>query len=99
MPGIPGIPLKHFRANVSRTSGAAISDDGGEYGHGYITGLSVITRGEASGHDMWIDADFLSDVTAAGNAAMVCPAPRSAPRTRAGCQLVPSRGHRALITL
>jgi hypothetical protein len=67
--GIPEIPLKHFRANVSRTSGAAISDDGGEYGHGYITGLSVITRGEASGHDMWIDADFLSDVTAAGNAA------------------------------
>jgi len=69
MTGIPEIPLKHFRANVSRTSGAAISDDGGEYGHGYITGLSVITRGEASGHDMWIDADFLSDVTAAGNAA------------------------------
>ena len=69
MTGIPEIPLKHFRASVSRTSGAAISDDGGKYGHGYITGLSVITRGEASGHDMWIDADFLSDVTAAGNAA------------------------------
>ena len=69
MTGIPEIPLKHFRANVSRTSGHAISDEGGEYGHGYIAGLSVITRGEASGHEMWIDADFLSDVTAAGNAA------------------------------
>lgn len=68
MTGIPEIPLRHFRANVSRTSGHAISDEGGEYGHGYIAGLSVITRGEASGHEMWIDADFLSDVTAAANA-------------------------------
>lgn len=33
-----------------------------------IRGLSAITRGEALGHEMWIDEQFLEQLTAAGNA-------------------------------
>lgn len=36
---------------------------------GIIRRFAVITRGEASGHGMWIDAEFLAAVAAAGNAA------------------------------
>lgn len=33
---------------------------------GIIRGIAVITRGEALGHDLWIDSDFLSEVADAG---------------------------------
>lgn len=61
------LPLKHFRANVARGASAVVRD-GGKYGFGMIENVSVITRGEASGHDMWVDQDFMSDVAAAINA-------------------------------
>jgi hypothetical protein len=60
-------PLKYFRATVSRGAGN-VQRDGGLFGFGLIQGVSVITKGEALGHEMWIDGDFLSDVTGAINA-------------------------------
>ena len=59
-------PLKHFRAAIAHGADA-VERDGGKYGFGVISGVSVITRGEALGHDLWIDHDFLSDVTAGIN--------------------------------
>ena len=35
---------------------------------GVLSGYSVITRGEALGHGMWVDGTFLSQVVEAGNA-------------------------------
>jgi hypothetical protein len=62
------LPLKYFRARTATANASEIDRDGGLYGFGVINGASIITRGEALGHDLWVDADFLSDVTAAGNA-------------------------------
>ncbi len=62
------LPLKYFRARTATANASEIDRDGGMYGFGVINGASIITRGEALGHDLWVDADFLSDVTAAGNA-------------------------------
>jgi hypothetical protein len=51
------LPAKGIKAEspVDRT--------GGDYGAGLIRGYAVITRGEALGHGLWIDHQFLSDVT------------------------------------
>lgn len=52
-----------------RTGRAAVekkvkySLEGGKYGAGYIEGVSVITEGEALGHDMWIDGEFVKQVS------------------------------------
>jgi hypothetical protein len=62
------LPLKYFRARTATANASEIDREGGMYGFGVINGASIITRGEALGHDLWVDADFLSDVTAAGNA-------------------------------
>ena len=62
------LPLKYFRARTATANASEIDREGGLYGFGVINGASIITRGEALGHDLWVDADFLSDVTAAGNA-------------------------------
>ena len=59
-------PLKYFRASVSHGAGT-VDRTGGMFSAGIIRGVSVITRGEALGHEMWIDNDFLSDVTGAIN--------------------------------
>ena len=64
---ILNLPLKHFRAKVSKGA-KVVERDGGKYGFGVVRGVSIITRGEALGHDLWVDADFLSDTTAAINA-------------------------------
>lgn len=62
-------PPRHSRSSVSRGLSASqegatarIDPTGGDYGAGLIRGLSVITRGEALGHGMWVDLDFLSAV-------------------------------------
>lgn len=53
-----------FRASVSFNSeGSRVHRKGGKYGRGYIEGVSVTTRGEALGHDLWCDAQFLADVS------------------------------------
>ena len=46
----------------------AVEREGGRYESGLIRRVSIITRGEALGHDLWVDRDFLSDVTAEINA-------------------------------
>ena len=57
---------QYLRASVARGA-ESVDRSGGTFGAGVIRGVSVITRGEALGHEMWIDQDFLSDVTAAIN--------------------------------
>jgi hypothetical protein len=50
------------------SSAAPVDPTGGDSGAGLIRGMAVITRGEALGHSMWIDAVFLQQVTDAINA-------------------------------
>ena len=66
MTNIINQPLKYMRANVAHGANS-VDRTAGMFGAGVISGVSVITRGEALGHEMWVDADFLSDVTAAIN--------------------------------
>lgn len=61
-------PPTYFRAAQSHGIDS-VERDGGRYEAGLIRGVSIITRGEALGHDLWVDRDFLSDVTGAINAA------------------------------
>jgi hypothetical protein len=60
-------PLKFLRARVA-TGEPSVERDGGLYGFGVIRGVSIITQGEALGHDMWIDTEFLQSVSDAANA-------------------------------
>lgn len=64
---------KLFRSNVARGISApdeqpAIERKGGNYKAGLIRGISVITLGEARGHDLWIDAEMLQQVATGINA-------------------------------
>jgi hypothetical protein len=52
---------KFFRASGVRGAGK-VKRKSGKYSAGMIESVSVITRGEALGHDLWIDASFLEDV-------------------------------------
>ena len=60
-------PLKYLRARVA-TGNPAVDRNGGNYGFGMISGVSIITRGEALGHDLWIDTEFLQSTADAINA-------------------------------
>lgn len=66
-------PLIRFRTTKSKgfkpSEEPRIVRDGGDYGAGLIRGFSMITRGEALGHEMWIDGEFLDQVAAASSAA------------------------------
>jgi hypothetical protein len=70
-PPNPAAPLNRFRTPIARGLKAAEKDqprvvrDGGDYGAGIIYGASIITRGEALGHRMWIDGDMVTQVYAA----------------------------------
>lgn len=58
-----------LRITLAKSDEAKIVDrTGGEYGGGKISGVSAITRGEALGHDLWIDSVFLDQVASALNA-------------------------------
>ncbi len=57
-----------FRASASYGD-PHVSRDSGIYEAGVISDVSIITRGEALGHDLWIDQDFLADVTQSINTA------------------------------
>lgn len=65
------VPLKNqpkaqmLRVLTKSNSPKIVDREGGDFGAGLIRGLSVITRGEALGHGMWIDDVFLSQVEAA----------------------------------
>ena len=58
-------PVSIFRAGVSLASSAnkpTVSYDGGNFDAGVIRNFAVITSGEALGHGMWVDTEFVSDV-------------------------------------
>jgi len=58
----------YFRSAAIHAGVHHVARDLGIFGKGVITDISVITAGEALGHDLWIDQDFLSDVADAINA-------------------------------
>jgi hypothetical protein len=60
-------PPKYFRTPISRGGESRVERDGGHYSAGLIRGVSVITRGEALGHDLWIDDIALQQVEQAIN--------------------------------
>jgi len=53
-----------FRAAVVRSSAdeMSVDENGGNYGAGVIRNFAVITTGEALGHGMWVDAEFMAHV-------------------------------------
>lgn len=58
-------PVSVFRAGVSLASSAnkpTVSYDGGNFEAGVIRNFAVITSGEALGHGMWVDTEFVSNV-------------------------------------
>jgi len=61
-------PPKYFRAPVSRGGQPRVERDGGYRGAGIIRGVSVITKGEALGHGLWIDDVTLEQVESLINA-------------------------------
>lgn len=69
-------PLARDRSKVKRGFSGNIDRTGGDRGAGLIEGFSVITRGEALGHRMWCDSEFLQQVhdaiNAAGDAGLKC---------------------------
>lgn len=66
-----GSASRVFRAPVARgiKSSQPIEREGGVYGSGLIRGVAVLTRGEAKGHQMWVDYVLLEQVTEAINTA------------------------------
>lgn len=55
-------PAEYLRAAKSTGSEPQIDRKGGNYSAGVIRGVSVITRGEALGHDFWVDSEFNEQV-------------------------------------
>lgn len=58
-----------FRALPQLSSSQEVDREGGDDGQGIIRGASVIMRGDALGHGMFVDAVMLDQVAAALNAA------------------------------
>lgn len=54
-----------LRTGIGPKPDLKIEREGGKFGAGLIRGFAVITRGEALGHGLWIDDDFLDQVVAA----------------------------------
>lgn len=61
-------PPKYFRAPISRGGEPRVDRTGGYRNAGIIRGVSVISKGEALGHGMWIDNVTLEQVADAMNA-------------------------------
>lgn len=51
-----------LRANPSRGAAPKVERTGGFRRQGIIRGASIVTRGEAAGHGMWLDGGFLQSV-------------------------------------
>lgn len=58
-----------LRSSPARKGIGGIDEQGGFYGGGVIFDVAVISRGEALGHDLWIDTAMLSQVSDAINRA------------------------------
>lgn len=54
---------------ASKENESRVDRTGGDYGAGIIRGFATITRGEALGHDFWIDEEMVAATAAAINAA------------------------------
>lgn len=55
----------YYRSGIAKSGEVTkVSFDGGKFGAGVVTGVAVITRGEALGHDSWIDSEFIWQVNA-----------------------------------
>lgn len=68
MPAISNAPTKKRFSSRSLNTEVAVKVDpvGGDFGAGLIRGVSIITKGEAFGHKLFIDDVFLDSVNAAG---------------------------------
>jgi hypothetical protein len=56
-------PVTKFRAGIVRLSAVpAVDRTGGKFGAGLIRGVSLVTVGEALGHGLWLDAEFVQTV-------------------------------------
>ena len=58
-------PVSVFRAGTalsSRSDKPAVSYEGGNFEAGMISNFAVITSGEALGHGMWVDTEFVANV-------------------------------------
>lgn len=62
-------PLKRLRAAPSKGAKPRVDRTGGHFGAGLLTGVSVITRGEARGHHEWVDQFAVEQVVKLGNKA------------------------------
>lgn len=60
-------PPKYLRSQPSKSTDAKVDRTGGYRKAGIIRGVSVITAGEALGHDMWIDSTMVEQVSEAIN--------------------------------
>ena len=65
---MPRNPARKYRARTSLATGIAEGAQGVDREARVIRGYSVVTRGEAKGHEAWIDETFLDQVVAVGNA-------------------------------
>ncbi|MCH8968599.1 MAG: hypothetical protein IIA66_05720 [Planctomycetes bacterium] len=59
----------YLRGTAARglVSDGSVIRDGGDSGAGLIRGIAVVTMGEALGHDMFLDGEFLDQTAAAMN--------------------------------
>lgn len=63
-------PLKYARGPKAYSEkNVVVEREGGEYGAGVIRRVSVLQRGEALGHEMWVDETMLTQVADAINGA------------------------------
>lgn len=60
--GTRPVMSRFARASVAESAPAKIDTAGGMYKAGLIRNVSVITAGEALGHELWIDAVFVQQV-------------------------------------
>jgi hypothetical protein len=68
-PDVLYYPPKYLRSPVATSKALRVDRNGGYDGAGAIYGASVITRGEAEGHYMWIDSEFNAAVAQHMNSA------------------------------
>lgn len=65
-------PVTLLRAKPARgiktDAAPAVEREGGDFGAGLIRGAAIVTRGEALGHNLWIDREFVTSVAAQINA-------------------------------
>lgn len=61
-------PESEGPATTTATADAGQPNRGGRYGAGWIRRAAIVTRGEAAGHELWIDAIFLGSIVDAINA-------------------------------